>query len=85
MEEASVAVRRILTDVEGARFEYQGITLGTTLSAGVASYPGDGDDLQTVLGRADEALFISKKRGKNQVTIFSLAKDGLLSGSADRK
>ena len=72
-KEACVAVRRILADVEGASFEYRGIVLGATLSAGVASYPDDGDDLQTIMGRADEALFTSKKRGKNQLTIYSPA------------
>jgi diguanylate cyclase (GGDEF)-like protein len=79
-EETGVAVKRILADVEGSNFEYRGTTLKTTLSAGVASYPDDGEDLQTVLGRADEALFTSKKRGKNQVTIFYLAEGGPLSG-----
>ncbi len=69
-EEAGGAVRRILADVEGSTFPYQGMQLNATISAGVASYPGDGDDLQTVLGRADEALFISKKHGKNQLTIY---------------
>jgi diguanylate cyclase (GGDEF)-like protein len=81
-EEAAVAVRRILADVEGANFEYKGVILGVTLSAGVASYPVDGDDLQTVMGRADEALFTSKKRGKNQLTIYSPAEGGTLAGPA---
>lgn len=81
-EEAVVAVRRILADVEGANFEYQGEILGVTLSAGVAGYPADGDDLQTVIGRADEALFTSKKRGKNQLTIYSQAENETHSGSA---
>jgi diguanylate cyclase (GGDEF)-like protein len=81
-EEACVAVRRILADVEGSNFEYRGVILGVTLSAGVASYPADGDDLQTVMGRADEALFTSKKRGKNQLTIYSPAKSGTLAGPA---
>jgi len=73
-EEAGVAVRRILADVEQSSFEYKGDILGVTLSAGVACYPADGDDLQTVIGRADEALFASKKKGKNQLTIYEKAK-----------
>ncbi len=70
-EEAAAAVRRILADVEGTSFEFQGMQLHATLSAGVASFPDDGAELRTVLGRADEALFISKKRGKNQVSIYA--------------
>jgi diguanylate cyclase (GGDEF)-like protein len=72
-EEACAVVRRIVAEVEGTSFEFQGMKLGATLSGGVASFPDDGEDLQAVMGRADEALFISKKRGKNQVTIYSPA------------
>ncbi len=70
-EEARTAVRRILAEVEGTSFEFQGMHLNATLSAGLASFPEDGDELKVVLGRADEALFVSKKRGKNQVTIYT--------------
>lgn len=75
-KEAAVAVRRILADVAGSSFEFKGVSLDATLSAGIASYPDDGDDLRAVMGRADEALFVSKKRGKKQVTIYKSAESG---------
>lgn len=68
-EEVREAVARILRSVEETRFEFRGATLATTISAGVASYPEDGDDLKTVMARADEALFVSKKEGKNRITL----------------
>ena len=68
-EEVRDAVARILRRVAETHFEFRGVMLSTTLSAGIASYPDDGDDLKTVMARADEALFISKKQGKNRVTL----------------
>ena len=69
-EEVRDAVTRILRSVAESQFFFRGVSLTTTLSAGIASYPGDGDDLKTVMTRADEALFVSKKQGKNRATIY---------------
>ncbi len=77
-EEVRDATARILRSVEESSFEFRGVMLTTTLSAGIASYPADGDDLKTVMTRADEALFVSKKEGKNRVT---LAKSHLQTGA----
>ncbi len=38
-----------------------------TVSAGVGSWPADGDSFDAVLSRADGRLFEAKRRGKNQV------------------
>ena len=67
-EEIREAVTRILRDVAESRFDFRGAMLTTTLSAGIASYPEDGGDMKTVIAQADEALFVSKKEGKNRVT-----------------
>lgn len=68
-EEVRDAVTRILGNVEGSRFNFHGVMLTTTLSAGIASYPEDGTDMKTIMALADEALFVSKKEGKNRVTL----------------
>jgi diguanylate cyclase (GGDEF)-like protein len=68
-DEARDAAARILRSVAESSLEFKGVMLATTLSAGVASYPENGDDLKTVMARADEALFVSKKQGKNRVTL----------------
>ncbi len=49
---------------------FNGQTLQATLSIGIASYPQHGLDGQKVLEAADKALYESKSRGKNSVTIF---------------
>lgn len=40
-----------------------------TVSIGVALYPMDGCDAQEVLDRADEALYVGKRNGRNQVCL----------------
>lgn len=40
---------------------------GLTLSAGVALYPQDGDDIQRILALADQRLYQAKKQGRNRV------------------
>ena len=34
-------------------------------SIGVAVYPGDGDDPDALIHKADEAMYVAKRRGKN--------------------
>jgi len=49
---------------------FNGQEVNVTLSVGIAQYPLHGADGITVLEAADRALYKSKQRGKNQVTIF---------------
>ena len=41
-----------------------------TVSVGVASFPGDGDTADQLLGRVDEALYMAKKTGRNRACAF---------------
>src|SRR5262249_34354512 len=43
--------------------------LSVTLSAGVATFPDDAQDLEQLIKRADEGLYRSKADGKNRVTL----------------
>jgi diguanylate cyclase (GGDEF)-like protein/PAS domain S-box-containing protein len=43
--------------------------LQTTISVGLASFPDHGESWETVLHAADKALYESKRRGKNRVTV----------------
>ena len=45
---------------------YPGLKM--TVSAGVANYPGDATDRAGIMVKADEALYASKRAGKNRVT-----------------
>jgi diguanylate cyclase (GGDEF)-like protein/PAS domain S-box-containing protein len=44
-----------------------GQTISLTMSLGVATFPEDGDDVQSLLGAADRALFAIKETGRNAV------------------
>ena len=54
---------------EQSKVEHEGWTLSTTLSFGVAVFPQQGRTSDEVLKLADEALSISKNKGKNQVNV----------------
>jgi diguanylate cyclase (GGDEF)-like protein/PAS domain S-box-containing protein len=43
----------------------------TTASIGVAIYPIDGEDPQTLLKSADTAMYVAKSRGRNNIQFFS--------------
>lgn len=43
-----------------------GTTVRKTISLGVASFPADGDDAQTLVSKADQALYRAKHAGRNR-------------------
>lgn len=75
-EDAIVWAERIRAAVEGATVTTQRSELNLTISLGVASGYGDGDTLDGVLDRADQALLASKQRGRNVATQFTDLDDG---------
>lgn len=46
------------------------VKYSATASIGVAMYPRDGADFETLYKSADNALYVAKKRGKNQLAFF---------------
>lgn len=69
-EEVTQAALRIVTEMAATPFSFEGSELSTTLSAGLAAYPEDGVDLNAVMARADEAMYRSKREGKNRLTVY---------------
>ncbi|NTV49096.1 MAG: GGDEF domain-containing protein [Geobacteraceae bacterium] len=65
------AVERIITGMSSAPFDFEGQKILTTLSAGLAGYPDDGGDVRAIMARADESMYVSKRTGKNRLTVFS--------------
>jgi GGDEF domain-containing protein len=51
-------------------FDFDGNSITTTLSAGLAGYPEDGGDVRTIMANSDEAMYVSKRSGKNRLTLF---------------
>ena len=60
---------RLRRAVETVAVEARGGEVSCTISAGVASYPEGAADETQLVERADDALYESKRRGRNRVTI----------------
>lgn len=56
-------------------FVIEDITLNITPSVGLAIYPKDGDDIETLLKNADTAMYKAKHDGRNGYQIFNMIKD----------
>jgi diguanylate cyclase (GGDEF)-like protein len=62
--------QRLLATI-GAPIEQSGNTVTLTASIGVAIYPHDGPDTETLLKHADIALFQAKDKGRNCFQLFA--------------
>jgi len=65
-------IERIFTPLRG-RFDVDGSTVQITVSAGVSVFPEDGTDGQTLLKRADIAMYAAKARGRDACEIYRSA------------
>ena len=61
------AAERIRAAIEAHRFTLDDVTIGVTISIGVAHVPLHGQDLKSVVGAADRALYRAKETGRNRV------------------
>jgi GGDEF domain-containing protein len=64
------ALGRLITDMAASTFPFEGNMISSTLSAGLAGFPEDGSDVKTVTAKADQALYVSKRTGKNRLTVY---------------
>jgi diguanylate cyclase (GGDEF)-like protein len=66
---------RIRRVVEAAPLRVDGLEIAVTTSAGVAARIDEGPEgLDRLIGRADEALYVAKHRGRNRVAAISPGK-----------
>ena len=63
---ARVIAERIRTEIEKQQHASEKGPFQCTLSLGIASFPDDGRDPKTLIGRADEALYFAKHNGRNR-------------------
>lgn len=66
-EEAEIISNRILKLISSNKLIYMGTKISVTASIGFTRLI-DSDDVETLLSRADEAMYISKHSGKNRVS-----------------
>ncbi|MHA6482244.1 sensor domain-containing diguanylate cyclase [Paenibacillus sp. strain BS8-2] len=65
--EAEGVASRVLESIRKP-FDIEGQRMGVSCSIGIALWPQEGRDIPTLLRDADEALYASKSKGKNQLT-----------------
>lgn len=70
MSAVSKIARKILRDLADP-FQVDGKDLYVTGSIGIARYPSDGEDVATLLRKADSAMYRAKHAGKNNHKFFS--------------
>ncbi|HKB08501.1 MAG TPA: GGDEF domain-containing protein [Candidatus Polarisedimenticolia bacterium] len=68
-DEARRAAERIRRTIEKAPIVHDGVTIGVTISIGVATFPEHGRDIDSLVGRADKALYRAKNSGRNRVCV----------------
>jgi diguanylate cyclase (GGDEF)-like protein len=74
-------VAQKLLEALSAPLELDGHGLQVTPSIGIAVYPGDGKDVETLLRNADTAMYHAKREGRNNAQFFTQA----LNGAAQRR
>ncbi|UCF74968.1 MAG: GGDEF domain-containing protein [Betaproteobacteria bacterium] len=62
---------RIRKSIESSPLTTRDKKVALTVSIGIAGYPNQGHDLDTVVERADHAMYASKNGGKNRITLYS--------------
>lgn len=69
-EQAAAIASRILTDI-AMSIELQSHLLTVTPSIGIAFYPQDGENFETLYRNADAALYHAKNQGRDQYQFFT--------------
>ena len=70
VEQAAVVAKRII-ECAGLPVKIDGQELYITGSAGIAVYPEDGEDIDTLLKNADAAMYYAKDAGKNNFQFYA--------------
>jgi len=66
---AAGVANRVRNRIEATPLLHDGKSITVTISIGVACFPEHGTDFDSVLKKADDALYESKKLGKNRYTL----------------
>ncbi len=69
-DDAALVAQKIL-DALAAPFDLGGNEAYVTASIGIAAYPGDGDDAETLLKNADMAMYRAKESARNSYCFFT--------------
>jgi diguanylate cyclase (GGDEF)-like protein len=66
---ARFVAERLRAAVEAAGFAWDKTRISVTVTIGVATLPQDAPDAATLIARADAALYVGKRAGRNRVVV----------------
>lgn len=69
VDTASVIAERVRSRVENMEVIYDDKSIKITISSGIAEYIHDDETTKSLVNRSDEALYVSKRTGKNKYSI----------------
>ena len=69
-EGAMVVAERIRKKVQEHQLEINGKSASVTISGGIAVYPDDALSREELIEKADKALYLSKRTGRNRISTF---------------
>jgi len=69
--------KRIVDSIGDYAFSKDGIETTLTISAGMSEFPTDADQIKDLIEKADRAMYETKAKGGNGVTIFGGSSDGI--------
>ena len=72
IEQANAVVERIRGTIADLPLELEGKPAHITISSGIADLANDQETFDTVLSRADQALYNAKEAGRNKVMVFKV-------------
>lgn len=70
-DQAFEVAERLREVVVEKPFTPDGLSIPITISQGVSVTHGEGPDIRSLIKKADEAMYLSKRLGRNLVTVFS--------------
>lgn len=70
-QSAVEAAERIRKAVENTAFDMNGNQIKSTVSIGISCFPLHADNINGLLRKNDQALYISKNAGRNRVTLYT--------------
>lgn len=79
-QEAEAACEEVIALFEEP-FHFEGYESHMTPSIGVALFPSDGEDVESLLARADTAMYRAKEHGSNQYVMYSKISDDFTSSN----
>jgi len=66
---AEQVAERLQREVQRLSFESEGMQFGITVSQGLTNMRGNDASLDTMFARADAAMYVAKRQGKNQIVL----------------